>query len=45
MKYLKKRITRRHRKSSRKTCHKASKSRIRSKRCKTVTRRHVMKGG
>ncbi len=41
MKYLKKRVTRRHKK----TCRRGSKSRIRSKRCRTTRRRYVMKGG
>ena len=41
MKYLKKRVSRKHKKS----CRRASKCRIRSKRCKTVRRRHVMRGG
>ena len=45
MKYLKKRVSRKHKKSCRKTYRKASKCRIKSKRCKTVRRRHVMRGG
>lgn len=40
MKYLKRRSTHRHKKSCRKSCRKLTK-----KRCKTVRRKHVMRGG
>jgi hypothetical protein len=40
MKYLKKRSSRRHKKTYRKSCRKLTK-----RRCKTVRRRHVMRGG
>ena len=40
MKYLKKRSSRRYKKTCRKSCRKLTK-----RRCKTVRRRHVMRGG
>ena len=44
MKYLKKRSSHRHKKTCRKSCRKNYRK-LTKRRCKTVRRRHVMRGG